>query len=311
MKVLCPQGLHVGVFQGLDGALCHHTFLVPRKENPVEVHDGWEVGVRPKPSCVVSQPLDWNGDYDCVLVQSIQDWNVIPDKNRKPIIYYDLMNGRGSGPSHIYSHTNTLLAFVSNSCRISHGIWDQVPHYVLYPGVNEDSWDPDQLPALHRSSKEQIIHTRNDFSKRDTARFNEWLSITTGMPHLLIGRDGDRFLNLQELVEEYITSRVYVNLEIATSTFSIAAMEAMMAGMPIVSNNIEGSADYIRNGMNGFATNNIDLMRRHTQDLMNDRAMAIALGDEARKTAIQMFGKKQFNASINYLFDNLNAFRRS
>lgn len=310
MRILCPQGLHVGVFQGLDGNLCHHTFLVPKKETPTEVHDGWDTGVRPKPTCVVSEPIDWNGNYDCILVQSMEDWGAIPNKDRKPIIYYDLMNGRGFGPSHIYNHSNTILAFVSNSCRISHGLWDQMPHYVLYPGIDEDVWDPKSVPPENRSEQAEIVHTRNDFSKRDTLRFNEWLQITSGMPHLLIGRDGDCFLNLSQLAMKYITSRVYLNLEIFTSTFSIAAMEAMMAGMPIVSNNIEGSGDYIKNGINGFVTNNVNMMRRHVQELMNDKDMAIELGNRARETAIQNFGKQQFNASVNYFFDNLDAYRR-
>lgn len=308
MRVLCPQGLHVGVFQGLSGDLCHHTFVVPRKENPVDVHDGWEVGVRPKPSNVVSEVIDWNGNYDCILVQSIQDWNAIPNREHKPVIYYDLMNGRGGGPGHIYNHKNTILAFVSNSCRISHGIWDQVPHYVLFPGIDEDAWGG--LANDIRSVDQMIVHARNDFAKRDPAKYADYMQLVSGLPHTLIGRDGDKFLGLKDMNEAYWRSRAYVNIEIATSTFSIATMEAMMAGLPIVSNNIEGSMDYLRNGENGFCSNNLGLLRRHLDDLMNDKDMAIALGNKAREMAMLAFGKQQFNKSVNYLFDNLDSFRR-
>jgi hypothetical protein len=303
--------------------------VVPRKDNPIDVHDGWEVGVRPKPSNVVSEVVNWDGDYECILVQSIQDWNAIPAavRDRKPVIYYDLMNGRGGGPGHIYNHKNTILAFVSNSCRISHGIWDQVPHYVLFPGVDEDAWGHFDTPEHgdsgpsyswvnsieHQNTRgidQMVVHARNDFAKRDPAKYKDYLQLVDGLPHTLIGRDGDKFLGLKDMNEAYWRSRVYVNIEIATSTFSIATMEAMMAGLPIVSNNIEGSMDYLRNGANGYCSNNLGLLRKHLQDLLNDRDMASVLGNKAREMAVLAFGKEQFNSSVNYLFDNLSAFRR-
>src|SRR6185369_3296804 len=302
MKILAPHGLHIGVFHLLNET-CHHTFSVPR----------WSTDVRPKPSCVIEEPLNYDGDYDCILVQSIGDWNEIPNKERKPIIYYDLMNGRGvPGPAMIYNHRNTILAYVSNSCRISHGIYEQVPHYVLYPGIDENAWGFDSYDGLFddRSRNAKIVHARNDFSKRDVPKYNDYLYLTRDMPSVLIGAGGDKVLNLRDMNAEYWTSRVYVNVEIATSTFSIATMEAMMAGLPIVSNNVEGSADYIKNGINGYVGNNLPLLRKHIEELLNNKELAISMGNESRKIATLMFGKKQFNANVNYLFDNLESLKR-
>jgi glycosyltransferase involved in cell wall biosynthesis len=313
MNILCPNGLHVGVFQGLDGSLCRHHFIVPRKETPVDVHDGWDVGARTKPSNVISKVLDWNGDYDCILVQSAQDWCNLPNqiRNSKPIIYYELMNGRGTkaGFEPIYTHKNTILGFVSNSCRISHGIFDE-PHFTLFPGVNEDDWNAQKLNLVSHDIP-QIVHARNDFAIRDTKKYADFLQVVDGLDYRILGRGGNaNFVSFQEQAETFIRSRLYLNIEIYCSTFSIAAMEGMMASLPIVSNDIEGSADFIRNGTNGFVNTNLSKLRNHCIALLNDKPMADKLGEKARETAIQAFGKHQFNEAVNYVFDNLKGYQK-
>lgn len=323
MKVLCPRGLHLGVFQGLDGSLCHHEFLFPANR-PDWL--SWDTGLRPQPSCVIQSDLGYNQDYDAIFVQSIGDYDAIPGeyKHTKPIIYYELMNGRPGGYNnrfnYIYNNPNVIMGFVSNSCRISHEVYAekyQNRYFTLLPGIDEEYWRPEQFMVQvndtdfisARSIKQQVIHARNDFANRDKPKYSDFMYIVKDIPYVLLGQNGTKTLGNKELVTEYIMSRLYLDIEIYTSTFSIAAYEGMMAGLPIVSNDIEGSADFIHNGYNGFISNNLDYLRKKTIDLLNNQKMAIEMGNRSRQIAIDTVGKVPFNTAINEIFDNLNSYR--
>jgi glycosyltransferase involved in cell wall biosynthesis len=74
--------------------------------------------------------------------------------------------------------------------------------------------------------------------------------------------------------------------------FNMASVEAMAAGMPILGNCHPTSP--IRNGVNGFLSDNPDELRNYAQMLLQDRDLAIQMGHNARQTAIELFSIEMF-----------------
>ena len=297
-KIYCPKGLHHGVFQSLDASICKHEFWV----------NGWIEKEKPKPSNVhiMTKEMLENPDdsfFDAILVQSVEDYKLVQNF-AKTILYYDLMNGRGSGPAPIYNNPYVIPVFVSTGCRLSHGIYDG-PHKTIYPGVDEDYWNG------YIGNEPKIIHVRNEFENRDKPKYADFLNVCNGNAFTLVGRGGNMECGYEELREQFRKHRVFVNVEIFTSTFSISSMEAMMTGMPIICNDIEGTGEAIRNGVEGFISNNISYLQNKTRDLLNDHAMAKEFGTNAREMAKMKFGKRQFNLAWDDFLNNLEYYRRA
>lgn len=296
-RIYCPKGLHHGVFQSLDASICRHEFW----------SSGWNDDEKPKPDNVhiMSKEMLENPDDDffgAILIQSIDDYKIVSNF-KKTILYYDLMNGRGSGPQSIYSNPYVIPVFVSTGCRLSHGIYDG-PHKTIYPGVDDEYW------SGYTGEESKIIHVRNCFKTRDAAKYEDYLKICGDNSKTLVGIDGDMLCGYEELRNQFRKHRVFINVEIHTSTFSISSMEAMMTGMPIICNDIEGTGEAIRNGVEGFISNNIGYLQNKTRELLNDHAMAKELGANAREMAKIKFGKRQFNLAWDDFLDNLEYYKR-
>ncbi len=298
MNIYCPKGLHTGVFQGLDSTLCPHIFYV----------NNWNESEKPKPNNVKIMTTEMLKDpqddfFHAILVQSIGDYNLVSSYD-KTIIYYDLMNGRGNGPKQIYENKNVIPVFISTSCRTSHGVYDGY-HKTIYPAIDENFWNG------WIGDEKKIVHVRNSFKSRDPQKFKDFEYVCDKNPYTLIGRDGNLQCDYIKLLEEYKKHRVFVNIEIFTSTFSISSMEAMMCGMPIICNDIESTGEAIRNGVEGFISNNLDYLKNKTNDLLNDYEMAKELGKNAREMAKIKFGKKQFNLAWNDFLNSINFYKRN
>ncbi len=296
MNIYCPKGLHSGVFQSLDFSICPHYFYVNQ----------WGVE-KPKPNNVIVMTKEQLEDpddkfFDCILIQSTEDYNLVKNFD-KTIVYYDLMNGRGGGPEHIYNNKNVVPVFISTSCKTSHGIYGGY-HKTIYPGIDEDYWNG------WTGEEQKIIHVRNAFKERDLPKYNDFIKTCGNTPFTLIGHGGNLECGYEELRNQYRKHRVFVNIEIYRSTFSISSMEAMMTGMPIICNDIESTGEAIRNGIEGFISNNIDYLKKKTHELINDYDMAKELGKNSREMAKIKFGKKQFNLAWKDFLENIDFYKR-
>jgi len=299
VNVYCLTGLHAGVFQSLDGSLCSHTFWTPtwddNKEKPSNVR-------------IMTKEMIEDPDenfFDCILIFP-EHYEKVKNID-KPIIVYFVMNGRegqdNNYTKHILNNPRVIPLFVSTGCRLSRGIFDG-KHKTIYPGIDENFWKG------WTGEDKKIIHVRNEFEKRDKEKYNDFLKICDGNDYTLVGNGGTIQCGPIELRGQFIKHRMFVNVEIYTSTFSISSMEAMMTGLPIVCNDIEGTGEAIQNGKNGFISNNLDYLKKKVNDLMNDHDMAKELGANSRKMAKLKFSKSQFNAEWEDFLTNLDYYRR-
>ncbi len=297
MRVYAGKGLHHGVFQGLDGSICKHEFYT----------NSWNEEEKPKPNNVFilteeqkNSPQD--SFFDIILVQSIEDYQLISRIN-KPILYYDLCNGRGTGPKFIYDNPNVVPMFISNGCKTSHGIYGGFCKSISQ-GVDGEFFNG------WTGEEKRLVIAKNNFKERDINKFNLFNEVCSGYDSLILGSGQQKSLGYKDLADLFRKSRVYMNIEIENSGFDTACIEAMMTGMPIISTDTEVSGQFIRDGIEGFISNNVDYLKKRVRDLLNDWDMAKKLGDNARKMAEVQFSKENFNIQWNELLNNIEYYRR-
>lgn len=101
------------------------------------------------------------------------------------------------------------------------------------------------------------------------------------------------FLGSSSKVEEYYKAADIFVFPTAYEAFSLAAVEAMAAGLPLLATKVNGTEELVKDGENGFfiARDPRDIAAK-VRVLFDDRRLRIRMGKAARKTA----GKYSWNA---------------
>ncbi|HUT29080.1 MAG TPA: glycosyltransferase [Sedimentisphaerales bacterium] len=78
--------------------------------------------------------------------------------------------------------------------------------------------------------------------------------------------------------------------------YNMATAEAMAAGLPVLGNRHPTSP--IKHGVSGFLSDNPQELRKYACMLLEDRGLAVLMGKQARKTAIECFPLTKFKESF-------------
>lgn len=96
----------------------------------------------------------------------------------------------------------------------------------------------------------------------------------------------------EDLLEAFRASRVY--LHDGEQEYTIALIEALMAGMPIVSFKLPGIERYVRNGVNGFVGRNAVEIREYCRMLLDDDELATSMGMASRRIALRDYNEERW-----------------
>lgn len=86
------------------------------------------------------------------------------------------------------------------------------------------------------------------------------------------------------------------------TSLGLGAIEAMMAGLPVVALATTEMVTVIENGENGFIDTNADALHMYMQELVRNPALARHLGANAQRRARERFGIDRFAADWNAAF---------
>jgi glycosyltransferase involved in cell wall biosynthesis len=78
--------------------------------------------------------------------------------------------------------------------------------------------------------------------------------------------------------------------------YNMASVEAMATGLPILGNCHPSSQ--IEHGVSGFLSDDPEELRNYAKMLLEDRGLALAMGRQARKTAVEQFSAERFKRSF-------------
>lgn len=192
----------------------------------------------------------------------------------------------------------------------------------FYKDENEyGNWNGDTKRAINMT---QTLKGRRIFCHHD-----QIMSILDGFPYLVYGSGNDDLgaVNGGELPYDLMKGALRDNRLFAyggtwPSPYTLAGMEAMMTGIPMVCigqklaeelpeiapndrYHYYEMTDIIENGKNGFISDNINELRDACHQLLEDHELAKRISDQGRKTAIRLFGKEKIREEWERFFSTL------
>lgn len=247
-------------------------------------------------------------NYDFILVQSkFGQFQLAKDINQQlslPIVCLEhtmpIPNVMDQSQiQQMRSMSGDLNVFISNFSKKQWGMDGLVVHH----GVDTNTF------SQNDSVKNDCVLTvANDFINRDYClNYSGWKRITSGMKTRLVGDTKDLSKpakSVEDLVSEYNSCSVYFN----SSTFSpipTSLLEAMACGCAVVSTATCMIPEVIKNGENGFISNDESELRKYINDVLNDESLRKSLGANARQTIIDMFSEAGFINTWNNIFDKI------
>ncbi len=285
-----------------------HEFLVIEPEiGPGKIRK-WDQNMRPLPKNVrllslesAKEELDRN-NVDVIIAHNVKDLIELKDYTLPKVLVFhnrlsteiDLGQGKVDREEYLAKikpfFQQAKKVFISESKKRDWGMDGKV----ILPGLDVSEYDP------YTGEKPTILRVGNLFKERDlmlgytaSQKVVEGFSrITLGMnPSIPSSRLSKGF---QDLKDHYSQCRVFLNTTVDgyEDGYNLAMLEAMAAGMPVVSTFNRTSP--IENGVNGYISNDIAELRSSVAELLEDPDKARVLGLKARETVQEQFGLTAF-----------------
>ena len=158
--------------------------------------------------------------------------------------------------------------------------------------------------------KRQVITFTQSFSDRkDHLHYDLWMKVTEGFQRVVFGIGNEDLGDLwggalpyEEMKKQFSENAVYMYTGTSPASYTLSFMEAWMSGIPVVAvgpkiaNKIYNMdtyevSDLIRNGVDGFWSDDVNELRGYIKKLIDDEHLAREIGQAGRQSAINHFGK--------------------
>ena len=152
--------------------------------------------------------------------------------------------------------------------------------------------DPEEY-AGHTGSNGKILSVIHSWAERGW-HYDLYREACEGLPTLHVDHldTRQRSYRYDELLQVFRESRVY--LHDGEREYTIALIEALMAGLPIVSFDLPGISRYVRHGVNGFIGRTPTEIREHCRRLLHDDALAAEMGASSRALALEGYTEERW-----------------
>ena len=285
-----------------------HTFLVIEPEITNGTYRRWDTSMRPIPNNVILvsekealTQLD-EGALDLVIAHNIKDLiNIHPYSLPKILVFHNkltteinLANNKTNRNDYLDS-INPLLknikkVFISESKRQDWGMEGDV----ILPGLDVNHY------GGYSGDNPSVLRVGNLIKERDVMMgYSTSESILSGFPSITLGLNPNipvsrMSIGFDDLLNQYRSLRVYLH---TTSNnyedgYNLALLEAMAVGMPVIS--IDNKTSPIKDGINGYISDDIQYLRTCLNKLLEDQELAISLGQNARETVKEKFPQSKF-----------------
>ena len=159
-----------------------------------------------------------------------------------------------------------------------------------------------------------ILFVGGDFTRKGGLQLLEWflaygqgrceLHIVTRTPPDASAAPGlhihtDLETNDPRLIQLYHESHVFA-LPTLADCYSVAAIEAMATGLPVILTNVGGAGEIVTDGVDGYSVEPRDgaALAQRLEEVISDPMRAITMGEAARQTAERRFNARDFSSAV-------------
>lgn len=273
----------------------HHNFYFLASTPRV-----WDEKARPIPDDIKWITSYGNGgDFDAMILH-VDQWTHHEVSKRGLFLEH---RSRFQGPKIVINHGCNMVdgcssetmqelvrecAMVCNSTTAKE-LWDvDNSHFILH-GMTPEEW-----PQTDYANSNVVVVA--PFSKLHQAYRNVGLIhwAERYVPITWIGRD-KKFRTFEAYKHFLASSSVFLQPSFASPN-PRSRTEAMLCGLAIVTTNSHGEEEFIRNGVNGFASNDSDELVHYLSYLHERPEVARRIGRAGRETAQKYFHIDRFRA---------------
>lgn len=248
--------------------------------------------------------------FDCLLFQTppnytTDQYQILSERQRQlPKIYleHDPPQGVPTDTQHVVDDPDVTLVHVTHFNRL---MWDSgstqarvIDHGVIAPEVS------------YTGELEKGIVVINNLNERGRRLgldvFNE---VRKHIPLDLVGMDTKKISGLGEILHPELPGfirkyRFFFN-PIRYTSLGLAVIEAMMIGLPVVGLATTEMVTVIRNGQSGILHTDVGYLISGMKSLLDNKKLAVQLGAEGRKVALERFNIGRFTEDWYHLLSEV------
>jgi len=219
-------------------------------------------------------------------------------------------------PTIVLEHTTTMPNWTTEDIYKLKAMKGDINVFITNHSKAEWKCEEDEYRVINHSvdselfkpkgkKENRILSVVNDFINRgNILGFKLWQSLVKDLPHLHVGDTAglSRAANsVEELISFYQSSKIFVNTSLY-SPLPKSLIEAMSCGCAIVTTDNSEMTHIIKNGENGFISNDPKKLRGYLELLLSDDKLAETMGNAARQTIIEQFSEEVFVNNWNKTF---------
>lgn len=269
-------------------------------------------------------PKEFFDKFDAVMI--MHDPNVVVENwdqmKHKPVIWRSI----GQSTPHVENMIRRMRYEGMKIVRMSPKE-DNIKDFLGSDALIRFYKDPQEWNDWNGDAKRVINFTQSLLGRRIFCHYDAIMEVIKDFPALIYGSGNTDLgpLDGGELPYDFMKgalrdNRVFIYGGTWPSPYTLAGIEALMTGIPIVAigKTIAESVvaeqdridyyempDIIKNGENGFISDSISELRDSVHKLLEDKELAKRIGAEGRKTAIRLFDKDKVKQEWKNFFKTI------
>ena len=278
---------------------------------------GWDARMRPLPpgarTLQLAVALALPGStWDAVICHNITDLiDTAAIEAPHLLVVHDVLDGRMAQQGATFDRQDMID-------RLRRYLGMVGAHAIAVSAAKGASWgvagrplpfaaDPADYPSPRRTRAAGLRVANDVTTKRIFLAWSFHEEAFDGLPVTLVGRNPDIGIEAardwDHLKQQLAEHRFYIHTADPRyeDGYNMAMVEAMAAGLPVVSNAHPTSP--LTHGLDGFLATTPAEARGYAERLLADTALARAMGDAARRTVVSRFSPRAFQHGVRDAID--------